>query len=175
MFPSRRSEPYGRHDVSDAKSKYLVAVLVSLLGSANSVSGQNLRSIAGAYRRLPVENDWHAGSIEIVEQNGNVKLRWKNKAGVSWNLIPASENGILETDTTNPYYNSGQREFRLKMRDGKVIGFQFQNDLFVRDGIKIVPQLSGGFHGYISMSTEKPPAGIRIRRKFLRHRLALDR
>ena len=146
--------------MSDAKSKCLVAVLVSLLGSADSVSGQNLRSIADTYRRLPVQNDWHTGSIEIVEQNGNVKLRWKNKAGVSWNLIPALEKGILKTDQTNPYYNSGQREFRLKIRDGKVIGFQFQNDLFVRDGIKIVPQLSGGFHGYISMSTEKPPAGF---------------
>lgn len=130
------------------------------LGLTSHVSADDLEALVGTYQRLPVENDWHVGKIEINNRAGAAQLKWTNKAGRSWNLIPDLKQEILRTDRTNPYFDTGQREFRIKKRDGKIVGFEFQNTLYVRDGAKILPQMSGGFHGYISMSAESPPKGF---------------
>ncbi len=131
----------------------VVCLAISTRGAADDVE-----QITGTYRRMPTENDWHVGKISPIASTGTATLRWENQAGVGWNLTPVLAEGILKTDASNPYYESGQREFRLQKRGGKVIGFIFQEDLFVKDGVTVMPQLSGGFKGYISMSAESPPA-----------------
>ncbi|TWT80200.1 hypothetical protein CA13_16130 [Planctomycetes bacterium CA13] len=141
------------------KTLILAVWVFSTAGLLTPVFAVDLESIQGTYRRLPYENDWHVGSIEVVAKDPVTTLRWRNKANVSWNLIPSLEHGILKTDESNPYFKQGQPAFHFKLRDGKVIGFTFQNDLYVRDGVKIMPQMSGGFHGYISMRAESPPPG----------------
>jgi hypothetical protein len=43
------------------------------------------------------------------------------------------------------------------MQNGKVIGFTFQDDFFVKEGASVLAQKTGGFHGYISAQVEPPP------------------
>ncbi len=117
---------------------------------------QDLSAYEGTYRREPVENGWHTGTIRVVGEGTEAQLRWKNDAGVEWGLTPG-EPGVLDTDEANPYYRNGARQFRLEMRDGKVAGFIFKTDFFVKEGFTFLPQKSAGFHGYISVGLESPP------------------
>jgi hypothetical protein len=133
-----------------------LALLLPLFFAAFSARGQDLGSLEGAYRREPIENGWHEGRIVVGQQGGQPSLRWKNKAGKEWGLSWAGA-GVLRTDSSNPYYESGAREFRLRMQNGKVIGFTFQDDFFVKEGVSVLAQKTGGFHGYISAQVEPPP------------------
>ncbi|MFK7767938.1 MAG: hypothetical protein AB8B55_12010 [Mariniblastus sp.] len=146
-------------------------VLVSCLGDGQAFSQDRRQdrkqtgsldeaAVVGIYRRSPVENGWHDGKIEVVNAGGKRRLQWINKAGVKWDLVPDLANKILKTGPTNPYFENGQTEFEIDIRNEKVVGFWFQNSLFVKDGVKILPQLSQGFHGYISMKTQSPPKGF---------------
>jgi len=120
-------------------------------------------SLTGTYRRLPVENPWHEGSISIKSGGDGKMLEWMNKAGVRWNLMPDLERGVMRTDQTNPYFKKGATEFRLEKEDGEIIGFAFGSDLYYRDlpgGTKVrLPQKSGGLKGYISMRLGAVPDG----------------
>ena len=117
----------------------------------------NISALLGVYRRLPVENPWHVGTISYKEGSEEEVLQWENEAGVSWCLVPDLQKGVLMTNTANPYYESGAREFKLEIRDGKVVGFWFNNELFARDGFRVMPQLTGGLKGYISMHVPGVP------------------
>lgn len=134
-----------------------VAVFLLLFGPTLPVAGQSLDFLEGTYRREPVENGWHVGRIAVVKQGNQSTLRWKNDAGKEWGLLPAGK-GVLKTDSSNPYYQRGAREFRLRMRNGTVIGFTFQNDFYVKEGASVLAQKTGGFHGYISARVEPPPS-----------------
>jgi hypothetical protein len=57
-------------------------------------------TLVGSYERLPVENDWHAGKIE-VKPDGS--LAWTNNAGVSWKLILDAKSNVLNTAEDCPY------------------------------------------------------------------------
>ena len=54
--------------------------------------------ITGWYARLPVDNDYHVG--KIFYEKG--QLKWKNLAGVEWNLRPDINNNKLITGEDNP-------------------------------------------------------------------------
>jgi hypothetical protein len=43
-----------------------------------------LDMVPGDYQHNPVQNNWHIGSIKT----DGTGLRWTNKAGASWRLIP---------------------------------------------------------------------------------------
>lgn len=144
---------------SNVSCHFLCLLIIGSLAS-DQLLAQDIDAIVGTYRRLPVENDWHIGTIERKGGRNSTQLRWKNKAGVSWNLKPALSKGLLLTDDTNPYQKSAEPNFVLEMRGEELIGFRFSSDLFVREGVEIIPQRSGGFHGYISMSAENPPPGF---------------
>ena len=117
----------------------------------------NMAALLGTYRRLPVENQWHVGTISFKKGSGKKILQWKNNAGVSWDLIPDLQKNVLATGKANPYYESGAREFRLEIRGGKIAGFWFSNELFIREGFDMLPQLTGGLKGYISMHVSRVP------------------
>jgi hypothetical protein len=123
------------------------------------VSGSStLLTLLGTYQRLPVENPWHKGTITPLEESDEPHLKWTNRAGVSWELIPDLERGVLVTGEDNPYYDSGAREFELEMRDGAVTGFWFGSEHFVREGVDVISQLGGGLHTYIVASVPESPA-----------------
>lgn len=134
-----------------------VLLLLFLLGG-QPVEGRLPDGLLGAYRRLPVENPWHEGTISLAEGSGEAPLRWTNRAGVSWDLIPDLERGILETGTGNPYYEAGQRHFALETDGGEVVGFWFGSEHFVREGASVVSQQDGGLHTYIVAGVPQPPA-----------------
>ena len=54
--------------------------------------------ITGWYQFIPKENDWHTGII-FFEKG---QLKWKNEAGVEWNLRPDINNNKLITGEDNP-------------------------------------------------------------------------
>jgi hypothetical protein len=65
--------------------------------------------ITGWYQRLPEENDWHTGII-FFEKG---QLKWKNLAGVEWNLRPDINNNKLITAEDNPYQTEYEPDFML--------------------------------------------------------------
>jgi hypothetical protein len=94
-----------------------------------------LESIPGKYRHLPKENDWHEGTVSTTTLQGATIFQWRNLAGVTWSLIPDLERKLLKTEPGAPYYDRGSRAFELRIRDGRVTGFVFNDTLFVRDSV----------------------------------------
>lgn len=91
------------------------------------------QDVLGTYRRLPLQNDFHVGTITLKGGTTNT-LVWTNQAGVSWNLTPDFANSRLLTGPDNPYQSSpGIINFNLQFQSGKVLGFKFGNDLFTKD------------------------------------------
>jgi hypothetical protein len=142
---------------------HLLAAFIVLLLTYCSLLGQTVESLVGTYRRLPVENGYHEGTLSLKPGSDRRRLQWKNKAGVTWDLIPDLDKGVLRTDQTNPYFNKGGKECTLEIKDGQVISFVFLNEVYHRDlpgrTVTRVPQKSGGLKGYISMSLGPVPNG----------------
>ncbi len=105
-----------------------------------------LESLVGRYAHSPVQNDWHRGTITVMEEDQNGQpsvLLWRNQAGVSWRLFADAGPGLLRTGEENPYYHSNPdsgRTFRIVLkRDGdgeylpEAIGFQFQGGFYALD------------------------------------------
>jgi hypothetical protein len=96
--------------------------------------------LLGTYRRHPVENPWHEGTIDSPAS----QLRWTNYAGTSWRLEPNLAKGSLLTGPDNPYYYSNPqtgREFRVVLRRGsagdyvaEVAGFRFNGEFYAKAG-----------------------------------------
>jgi hypothetical protein len=122
-----------------------------------------LESLYGTYRHEPMQNGYHLGTIALKPGAGaNPTLQWKNSSNVAWNLEPDLAQGILRTDSTNPYQDGPTgRDFTLLIRNGEVAGFFFQNAFFAREGaapvVILTPQF-GGLSGNIGMSMPQPPA-----------------
>lgn len=136
------------------------ACLFLLCGMAWDACGQDVASMAGRYRRHPVENGFHSGTLTVVTNAGTRKLRWLNQAGASWDLTPNLKQGVLTTGRGNPYLNSGRpgsKEFRLIIRNDRVVAFEFMEGTYVRDGERLLSQKSGGLLGHIAMTVESPP------------------
>jgi len=90
------------------------------------------KNLLGTYRRLPVKNDYHVGTIEA--QAGNSNLIWTNQHGVSWELIPDLGNLRLLTGTDNPYQNSPNgANFTLQFQSGRLTGFIFLGESYLLD------------------------------------------
>ena len=71
--------------------------------STSKILDCNLKE--GRYIRKPAENDWHYVTISKTF-NGNYK--WKNKAGIEWNLISnGKECNLLQVGIQCPYYSNG--------------------------------------------------------------------
>jgi hypothetical protein len=96
------------------------------------------QALVGDYRRSPVENNWHLGSIQFGPQ-----LEWQNQAGVDWNLQDDTANGRLLTGPDCPYFGLGwygsKFDVVLKRNDlGDILpelrGFGFTGELYERIG-----------------------------------------
>lgn len=82
-------------------------------------------SLAGDYRREPVENEWHQVTI-TVEGDG---FRWSNAAGVSWGL--EVRDGKLWTAADCPY---GESEVPVQLENGAVAALWFGGERYGRAG-----------------------------------------
>lgn len=101
-------------------------------GSAPAQSGTlSLQSIAGTYRYEPYSNNWHQGTITIVNNAG---LRWTNQAGVSWDMTPDLQTGVLQKAEGSPYQDQPNGRAFIVQRDasGQITGFQFQGETYKR-------------------------------------------
>eukprot|EP00041_Stephanoeca_diplocostata_P031489 m.980918 g.980918 ORF g.980918 m.980918 type:complete len:987 (-) comp23970_c0_seq7:1573-4533(-) len=130
--------------------------------TAQTPTPPDLSVVVGNYQRLPIDNDYHVGSITYThrdEATEGAPLRWTNKAGVSWDLHPDLSNGILKAGQGNPYAGK-YHAFHLRKVNGKIVGFMFGSDFFACEGYEAVPQLSaGGLKGYISMRVPRNDLG----------------
>lgn len=88
--------------------------------------------VVGAYTMVNPSNDWHFGKIC---RDGS-ELKWVNRAGREWRLIPDLENNRLLTDETNPYRGTCQ-SFDVVENDGKVQGFRFNDDSYNLDLLSV--------------------------------------
>ena len=104
--------------------------------------------VSGGYRHQPVQNNWHVGTI-VRDGAG---FRWTNKAGASWRLIPDLPNKRLLTETDNPYYRQGHREFKLLIRQGQIAGFEFGGGTYLRETAQV--QSSMGIRSRGAMGRE---------------------
>ena len=84
--------------------------------------------ITGWYQRLPEENDWHTGII-FFEKG---QLKWKNEAGVEWNLQPDINNNKLITGEDNPYQTEYEPDFTL-IKTSEKSKSSFQRSIHPRD------------------------------------------
>lgn len=74
-------------------------------------------ALMGAYRREPVTNGWHEGSIAT---DASSELRWTNHAGKSWRLELTPDKLRLLTGPDNPYFQStAGKAFRIAFRRGR--------------------------------------------------------
>lgn len=84
--------------------------------------------VLGEYRYSPYQNGWHIGWIE----QDSAGLLWRNQAGARWRLTPDFANKQLRTETDNPYYTQGRREFKLLDSNGRIMAFQFGNETYTK-------------------------------------------
>lgn len=100
----------------------------------------DLEALPGAYERQPVQNPWHRGRILREEtEDGSLRFRWLNEAGVSWSLEPVPGRGELRTGPGNPYRAAGNDRFRIALKRGPdgdwlpvIQGFRFGGELYRR-------------------------------------------
>jgi len=102
--------------------------------------------LLGAYRRQPVTNGWHEGTItsDAGGRDGvSIPLpgfRWTNHAGKSWHLDLAPDKRFLLTRPDNPYFQSALgKTFRIALRQGEsgeflpeVAGFWFNGEFYAK-------------------------------------------
>ncbi|MFT7485392.1 MAG: hypothetical protein ACI9F9_001242 [Candidatus Paceibacteria bacterium] len=93
--------------------------------------------VTGTYHRIPVENNWHVGTISQI--SGNV-MKWKNNANVQWSLDAQLLEGRLYTGPDCPYYNPPDgTKFDIALKrnaigdlTSEVIGFYFSGELYTK-------------------------------------------
>jgi hypothetical protein len=103
-------------------------------------------SLIGAYRRQPVTNGWHEGTI-TTDPGGRAgirielpQFRWTNHAAKSWRLELAPGKRLLLTGPDNPYFQSAEgKAFRIALRQGEngeflpeVAGFWFNGEFYAK-------------------------------------------
>lgn len=84
----------------------------------------NLGAIEGTYRYEPYSNAWQEGTLEPT---GDFRLKWTNKANISWGLTADLQTGVLRKDEGSPYQDQPNGKEFIIARDamGNVTGFQF--------------------------------------------------
>ncbi len=89
--------------------------------------------VYGVYRYEPYSNGYHEGTIQPL---GNGNLRWTNQAGVSWDLHPDLNSGVLRKDAGSVYQDMpGGQQFQIvRGSNGQVTGFRFMNEIYSRKG-----------------------------------------
>lgn len=137
----------------------------------------------GAYQRLPVENDWHYGTLVQVAPG---TLRWANRAGASWHIEGVTRTAAAAATGVFPPgapYAGTVAKLTIEASSGTIVSFTGAGgESFLRyadeagtpytapaaapasaspaassgGGSGSLPELRGGLHGYISMYT--PPA-----------------
>lgn len=95
---------------------------------------QPLASLAGEYRREPVDNGYHSGVLTAKQEKGAEILEWTNAAGISFNLYPTGRRDILKTGPREPYGDKAHAQLFIERDGDRVFGFTLANELFLRDG-----------------------------------------
>lgn len=122
------------------RDRQQVNELLKIVNSAEAepfptLSPDSIGLTNGTYRRIPVENDWHTGTIG-PDPNSDGKLRWTNAAGVSWTLVPDLNRNSLRKEPGSPYDDSPNgREFKIVLHQERlqVDGFEFNGEFYTRD------------------------------------------
>jgi hypothetical protein len=104
--------------VAEAMLDFDVGPLVSIVDTQTMALSFADR-VQGEYKADPLANDWGWGTIQLVDG----KLRWDNKAGRSWGLVPDEAQQRLTHDAESPYHgDANYGYFHVKLADGQVTG-----------------------------------------------------
>lgn len=113
----------------------LAGLLFGLSVLAPQAEGaQSLRSLAGEYRREPVQNGYHSGELSAKEEDGKEILEWTNAAGISFNLYPTERRDVLKSGPREPYGDRAHAHLYIERDGERVFGFTHGNELFLRKG-----------------------------------------
>jgi len=104
---------------------------LALLFMTSPARSGEIDDLIGSYRVDKADNDWHVGTITKKPASPGM-LEWRNAAGVVWTLIPDLGRNALKTDSTNPYFEDGDREFALVREAGRIVGFTFRSETYRR-------------------------------------------
>jgi hypothetical protein len=105
--------------------------------------------LLGTYIRQPFENNYHEGNILI---EGGL-LKWRNLAGVEWQLVSDNLKDFRLASIGNAYGDSSDTNFLIEMCDNGVVkGFSFLNELYTRTGAE---QCAGGSINLDSVSASE--------------------
>ncbi len=137
-FSNRYDQDLLRRAFKKLTEKYPDVKLVDL--AAKTRVPVEWKKFLGTYRRNPYENTWHEGVLSWVGMNakGLPVLKWRNMAGIEWELLPEPNSWRMKTGTGNPYQSKGYPaalEFRFRPQTDQnrpPHGFQFNQDYFVR-------------------------------------------
>ena len=114
----------------------------------------SIKDVVGTYRRNPVQNDYHVGSIALKPGSTTI-LVWTNQAGVSWNLTPDFSQNMLLKDADSLYQDlPGGKSFTLTYQGIRLTGFKFVGEQYARDGVTPVPVIDPGLHSYFNIGTQ---------------------
>lgn len=130
-----------------------------------SIPAFSLQDLLGAYHIADNPNDpYNIGSIAIKSGTTDT-LRWTPKAGSSFDLQVDFQKGILITGAENPYRTvnpiSGLN-FVLQFQNKRLVGFRFNDNLILKDGVDVLAAIVPGLHSYFSVSGDPTsvPAGF---------------
>lgn len=101
---------------------------------AQSPETPPLASLAGEYRREPVQNGYHSGVLTAKQEKGAEILEWTNAAGISFNLYPTDRRDVLKTGPREPYGDENHARLFIQRDGERVFGFTLADELFLRDG-----------------------------------------
>jgi hypothetical protein len=116
-------------------SMFAHAIDGCIVNQSSAISNTiRVEDLLGTYRRFPVQNNYHVGTISRKSSTSN-SLVWTNQANVSWTLTPDLTNNRLVTSSDNPYQSSPSgKNFSLQFQSGALLGFIFNGELYALDG-----------------------------------------
>ncbi len=88
-----------------------------------------VEALPGTYIREPYQNEFHQGDLTL----SGGKLKWRNLAGVEWELALGTLSESRLATIGSPYGDSSETDFTIEVcDDGRIKGFRFLNELYIR-------------------------------------------
>jgi hypothetical protein len=120
-----------------------------------------LQDVLGSYHFADNQNDAYGIGTLAIKAGTTDALKWTPKAGSGFGLQADLSKGILITGTDNPYRSINPMSalnFVLQFQNKKLVGFRYNDNLYLKDGVDALTMISPGLHSYFNAGSD--PASI---------------